>query len=366
MYYTIWNRGNNAMLKKIKNTLLYGDSKTKQYLITVFILLIVTVILGIFAVRKMAPILWLLTLFAVVMDIVLIQSVTLGESSVKGNNKDAVGEKDKKNTKKQTKKQTKDKQEAEDKKEKQQTASTEEKEQFNEEQLRKVFVKYKVKKEHYPVMVDICKSEKIYQCPAYVWVSGGYFYLLLLEKEARCLKRPVKQVTTLYIQQGVTGNPIVDYAFLQEKSLITTVFAPYAPNYYQKGINNGKIESVKNLYILDRDLSFTANSVPNLMRILQLTVVLEDKKMESDRYSEYYKEIYKKKVLWLDGIYSIEEYKEEIKEILTRLSRADISEETFERYTMHIIFDKLIPQEYMDYAYAQRKKKNGKFKRRKK
>lgn len=351
-------RNGVVMLKKIKNTLLYGDSKTKQYLIVMFLSLVATVALGIFAVLQLSPLLFLLTVCAVGVDIVLVQSVTLTEASLKGKQE---GTKEK-NNKQTTEKRAKEKQKDEEKQEKeeQQTESTE-KEQLDEQQLYRVFVKYKVRKEHYPVMVDICKSEKIYQCPGYVWVNGGYFYLLLLEKEVRCLKRPLKQLTTLYVEQGVPAKPMIDYAFLQEKSLISKVFNSYAPNYYQKGM-----ESVKNLYILDRDLCFTANSVSNLMRILQLTVVLEDKKMESDRYSEYYKEIYKKKVLWLDGIYSIEEYKEEIKEILTRLSRADISEETFERYTMHIIFDKLIPQEYMDYAYAQRKKKKGKSKRRKK
>lgn len=351
------------MLKKIKNTLLYGDSKTKQYLISVFIALAATVALGVFAVLQMSPLLFLLTVCAIGVDIVLVQSVTMTEASLKGK-QEGTKEKNKKQT---TEKQAKNKQKEEETAEKKehQKASTEE-EQFDEQQLYRVFVKYKVRKEHYPVMVDICKSEKIYQCPAYVWVSGSYFYLLLLEKEVRCLKRPVKQLTTMYIQQGVPAKPIIDYAFLQEKSLISRVFAPYAPNYYRKGIEEGKVDSLKNLYILDRDICFTANSVKNLMRILQLTVVLEDKKIESDRYSEYYKEIYKKKVLWRDGIYSIEEYKEEVKEILTRLSRADISEETFERYTMHIIFDKLIPQEYMDYAYAQRKKKKSKSKRRKK
>ena len=344
-------RNGVVMLKKIKNTLLYGDSKTKQYLMIIFASLIATVVLGVFAVLQMSPLLFLLTICAVGVDIVLVQSVTLTEASLKGKQKGIAEEKSKRTTEKQAKDKPKDEEKQE--KEEQQKSSTE-KGQLDDKKLQSIFVKYKVRKEHYPVMVDICKSEKIYQCPGYVWVQGGYFYLLLLEKEVRCLKRPVKQLTTLYVQQGVPAKPMIDYAFLQEKSLISKVFDSYAPNYYQKGI-----ESVKNLYILDKDLCFTANSVPNLIRILQLTVVLEDKKMESDRYSEYYKEIYKKKVLWLDGIYSIEEYKEEIKEILTRLSRADISEETFERYTMHIVFDKLIPQEYMDYAYAQRKKKKG-------
>ena len=346
------------MFKKIKNTLLYGDSKTKQYLIIMILSLAVTVALGIFAVLHMSPLLFLFTVCAVGVDIVLGQSVTLTEASLKGKQQGTEEKKKKQTTEKQAKGKQKDEKQKE--KEEQQKAFTE-KEQLDEQQLYRVFVKYKVRKEHYPVMVDICKSEKIYQCPGYVWVNGGYFYLLLLEKEVRCLKRPVKQMTTLYVEQGVPAKPMIDYAFLQEKSLISKVFSSYAPNYYQKGT-----ESVKNVYILDRDLCFTANSVANLMRILQLTVVLEDKKMESDRYSEYYKEIYKKKVLWLDGIYSIEEYKEEVKEILNRLGRADISEETFERYTMHIIFDKLIPQEYMDYAYAQRKKKRGASKRRKK
>ena len=352
-----------VMLKKIKNTLLYGDSKTKQYLISIFISLAATVALGIFAVLHMSPLLFVLTVCAVGVDIMLVQSVTLTEASLKGKQEGTKEEKKKRIAKKPIR----DKQKGEEKSEKkEQQKATAEEEQFDEQQLYRVFVKYKVRKEHYPVMVDICKSEKIYQCPGYVWVSGGYFYLLLLEKEARCLKRLVKQLTTLYVEQGVPAKPIIDYAFLQEKSLISKVFASYAPNYYRKGLEEGKVDSLKNLYILDKDLCFTANSVKNLMRILQLTVVLEDKKIESDRYSEYYKEIYKKKILWRDGIYSIEEYKEEVKEILTRLSRADISEETFERYTMHIIFDKLIPQEYMDYAYAQRKKKKGIFKRRKK
>ena len=126
------------------------------------------------------------------------------------------------------------------------------------------------------------------------------------------------------------------------------------------------MESLKNLYILDKDICFTANSVKNLIRLLKLNFIIEDEIMTSGRYSEYYKEIHKKKILWQDGIYSIEEYKEEIEEILKRLGRADISEETFDRYTMQLLFDRLVPQDYMECAYRQRKKKYGKSKGRKK
>lgn len=346
------------MLKKIKNTLLYGDSRTKQHLITICFLLIVTAVIGIFAVLQQSLLLTILAVFTFGVDIALMQSITLSEAP-SGAKKERAEGKEKKQGRTEKAAQEEKQDTSEESKEK---AVPKEEQNFDEKQLYRVFVKYKVKKEHYPVMVDVCKSEKIYQCPGYVWVNRGYFYLLLLEKQARCIKRPVKQLTTLRLEQGVPAKPIVDYAFLQEKSLISRVFAPYAPNYYRKGLE-GKVDSMKNLYVLDKDICFTANSVKNLMCILQLTLEVKDEKMTSDRYSEYYKAIYKKRILWRDGIYSIEEYKEEIAHILKRLGRADISEETFERYAMHILFDGLIPQEYMDYAYAQRKKKHKTSKR---
>lgn len=341
------------MFKKIRNTFLYGDSKTKKYLIVIFVLLALTAAIGLFALLQKSLLLSVLTVFTVGVDIALMQSVTLTEAPSKGKKEKAEADK----TKKAAGKTGKAASEEEEENQAEKTKPVEE-DGFDERQLYRILVAYKVKKEHYPVMVDVSKSEKIHQCPGYVWVNKGRFYLLLLEKQARCLERPVKQLTTLYVEQGVPAKPITDYGFLQEKSLIARVFAPYAPNYYRKGLE-GKVDSLKNLYVLDKDICFTANSVKNLMRLLKLKFVIEDEKMDSDRYSEYYKEIYQKKLLWRDGIYSVEEYKEEIEGILKKLGRADISEETFDRYTMQILFDRLIPQEYMECAYTQRRKKHG-------
>ena len=347
------------MIKKIWNTLRYGDKKTKKYLYKILGLLLVIISCTVLAIWLKSMALAGISIIALILLIGSVQSVSFREITDENKHNAKIEEK-KSELSRTTKKQDNEKAEIEEvaKEEKQ-----EPEEIYDEETLKQVMIAYKVKKQHYPVMVDKCESERIYQCPAYGWVNKNQFYLLLLEKEPRCLSRPVNQLSHFSVKRGVVARPLTDYDFLQGKSLIANVFAPYQPSYYRKDVG-GKVESRKNLYVLDKDICFTASSVRNLQKLLNAKFIIEDRRLESDQYSEYYKEIYKTHILWRDGVYSAEEYKEQIDEVLRLLGEADISEETFQTYIMQIIFDGLISNEYAGNIFANRKKKDGTKKKR--
>lgn len=345
------------MLKKVWNTLRSGDARTKKYLYVLFVLLAATVGIIVLAAVQGSLLLGIFAAGAVAADVAVMKSVTLREEGGQ-----AGEQTDREDGKERPQKRTDfGQEEADGQKERAETAAFPEPDipNYDEEKLKRVMVAYKVKKEHYPVMVDNCKSERAVQCPAYAWTNKGHFYLLLLEKEPRRMDRPLKRLTAMKIERGVPGKPMSDYAYLQERPLLSKVFSPYLPNYYRKD-KNGKIESQKNLYVLDSDICFTATSVSNLLKLLQVQFIVEDEKLSSEKYSEYYKAIYKKRILWRDGVLSIEEYKKAMEEVLRRLGRAKLSRAAFEGYVMQMVLDGLIPQEYAELAYIHRKKTTGK------
>ena len=56
---------------------------------------------------------------------------------------------------------------------------------YDQHVLRKVKRKYRVKKDHRPIMVDGSQTYRIRECPAFIWRVHNKVYLLLLEKEPR-------------------------------------------------------------------------------------------------------------------------------------------------------------------------------------
>ena len=73
--------------------------------------------------------------------------------------------------------------------------------------------------------------------------------------------------------------------------------------------------------------------------------------------SVYYQEIYVAKVMFYDGIYSAQEYKERVLEVLSELIRAEIADNTVMEYLNAMMMKGLIPREYAEYVLTKRKGK---------
>ena len=227
--------------------------------------------------------------------------------------------------------------------------------QYDEKQLKKLFVAYKVKKHHVPVMIDLCQTEKIVQAPAYMWKDSTYLYFLVLEKEPRLLKSPLSGSDTIHIRRGMTARPMEEYSEMNEPSVVSMIFGSLLPKYYKVENSPYRTEFRKNLYSAAPGIWCTSASVKNMLKLLPDHFVLDDGKTDGE--SIYYQEIYIARVMYWDGVYSGQEYKEKVLEILGGLVTAEISEGTVREYINAMVIKGLIPREYAEYVLSKRKVK---------
>lgn len=225
--------------------------------------------------------------------------------------------------------------------------------QYDKKKLKKLFVAYKVQKHHVPVMIDFCQAERILQSPAYMWNDAKYLYFLVLREQPRLIKSPLADSDVVLIRRGVAARPMEEYLEMNEPSMLSMIFGKLLPNYYMVEVNPYKTESRKNLYSAAPGIWCTSASVKNMLKILPDRFILEDGKTENE--SIYYQEVYNARIMFWDGIYSGQEYKEKVLDILNELILVDISEETVMDYVNAMMFKGLIPKEYADYVISKRK-----------
>lgn len=224
---------------------------------------------------------------------------------------------------------------------------------YDESKLKKIMVAYKVKKHHVTIMIDRCQPEKIIQSPAYLWADAQYLYFLVLEKEPRLVKSDRSESAQIHIRRGIPAYPSEEYSEVSEPSVVNMIFGNLMPKYYKIETNTYRPEYRKNLYSAAPGIWCTSGSVKNLLKILPDCFVLEDGK--TDEESVYFQKIYIARLLYWDGIYSGQEYKEKVLEILTNLARAELSETAVNQYLSAMMRKGLIPQEYADYVISKRK-----------
>ncbi len=227
---------------------------------------------------------------------------------------------------------------------------------YSEKELKKIMVSYKVKKEHVPVIVDSSDKLGIKECPAYVWKDKTFTYFLLLEEEPRMIKFGNVECSDMHIKRGVAVNPHEEYPFFREKSLVSTMFTPYLPSYHR--VENGyKSEVRKNLYSPAPGVFCTAASVPNLLKLGRYNFIIDEAKINSPEINTYFRDVYVSRQLYRDQIFTANEYKEKVQEILRSLAESSVGEDQFGKYLAQMVQQGLIPQEYADYAITKRQNK---------
>lgn len=360
------------MAGSILNTLRYGNRKTKRILYFMLGLAAVSVLGGLFAFLFSNVVVGLLSAVAFLVDIILLSQTNFSKLSMEEESSQTVKPVKAKKTKREKVKLEKQEKAQEergalewvsDEKEQKSETGKEEKEeenplvQYDEKALKKVFVAYKVKKEHVPVMIDYCQAERISQCPAYLWKDSQYLYFLLLEKEPRMVKHPLSEVDGIHIKRGVPARPSMEYLNMREASVISSVFSQFLPNYYRVDTNSVRVEHKKNLYALAEGVWCTAASVKNMRKIVPADFYFDDMKLNLDSYSSYFRKMYISRMLYQDGVMDLVEYKDEVQETLLALADADISDEVFHTYLAQMLMKGVILQEHADFTMARRAKK---------
>ena len=352
------------MPKKLINTLKYGSRRTKAKLYLMFGILAAGVVLEVTALVLGNVLLGLAGFVVIFMDGLILFNTSFEEKTVSVTPKERP---------KKAAKQKKEKKQTEEdgpgalewvSTEKKNTVRAEEEEtdygknplaKYGEKELKKLLVAYKVKKHHVPVLIDLCSAEKIVQSPAYVWNDATYLYFLVLEAEPRLLKSRLSESGTIHIRRGMTARPMEEYPELNDKSVVSMIFGGLLPKYYTVESSPYRVEYRKNMYSAAPGIWCSSGSVKNLLKILSARFVLDDGKTDGE--SVYYQEIYIAKVMFYDGIYSAQEYKERVLEVLGELIRAEIAGETVLEYLNAMMAKGLIPREYAEYVIAKRKVK---------
>lgn len=364
------------MAGKLINTLKYGSGRTKRKIYLMFGILAAGAVLTVAALLLGNELLGLLAFVVIFVDGMILFNTSFEQKTVSVQKEEAPK---KKKSKKQKKEKADGDAEEEDgpgalewisseKKKKQEDeeeeASGKEEEeddeenplvQYDEQKLKKIMVAYKVKKHHVTVMIDSCQAEKIVQSPAYVWKDSSYLYFLVLEKEARLIKSPVSASDAIHIRRGMTARPLEEYSDMNAPSVVSMVFGSLLPKYYKVENSPYRTEYRKNLYSAAPGIWCTSASVKNLLKLLPENFILDDGKIDEE--SRYYQEIYIARVMYWDAIYSGQEYKERVLEVLSNLIKAELSESTVREYLNKMMMKGLIPREYAEYVLSKRKVK---------
>ena len=360
------------MNNKLWNTLKYGSSKTKRKIYLMLGILAAGVILTVAALMFGSLILGLAAFVIILVDGLILFNSSFDQKTIavsKGHTeKDSKEKREKKEKKEKKDAESEDgpgalewissekKEAKEEKKEAEESAEeTNPLAKYSEKSIKKLFVKYKVKKHHVPVLIDLCSAEKILQRPAYMWKDSVYIYFLVLDEEPRLLKSELSKWDGIHIRRNVSSRPKEEYSELDDNSVVGMIFGSLLPKYYTAESGPYRTEYKKNMYSAAPGIWCTSGSVKNILKLLSPKFVLDDSKFNNE--SDYYQEIYIIRVMFYDGIYSAQEYKEKVLEVLGELIRAEISESTVKEYLNSMLMKGLIPREYADYVISKRKKK---------
>lgn len=362
---------------KLINTLKYGSSKTKRKIYMMFGILAVGAALTVVAIMLGNEYLGLAAFLVIFIDGLILFNTSFEQKEVsvrkKAEEDDEPGALEWISSEKKKKKSEEDSEDTEaasgeegkeEDREEEKKGKTigelEEEEnpllQYDEKKLKKIMVAYKVKKHHVTVMIDSCQTERIIQSPAYMWKDSAYLYFLVLEEEPRLIKSSLGDSGAIHIRRGVTARPMEEYSDLNEPSVVSMVFGGLLPKYYKVENGSYRTEYRKNLYSAAPGIWCTSASVKNMIKILPDNYVLDDNSKIANE-SDYYQEIYIARLMCWDGIYSGQEYKDKVLNVLGGLMKSQLSDGTVREYLNQMMIKGLIPKEYAEFALSKRKLK---------
>lgn len=352
-------RGEGNRMGRILNALRYGNAKTKRYIISIVLLLILGGVSIIRAVRFGSPLWAMVGVFAFLLVVVFINSLKFIEGQeLNPRNQNKTKDRDSFDKEKSFKDKGKDVSSVdEDEQEADELATENENyiEQYDEKKLKKLFYYYKVKKNHIPILIDSWESKKIKQCPAYLWMDKSHLHVLTIGKEANKYELPRKQLLKLTYDKGRIVNRKEDYYILKTPSLLSLAFSGFLPTVYEEG-EGIRATYKKNLYVIGSDLKITNTSAKSVFDLLQADFSLLEEELYTKRYSPYFTSAYKLNILLKDGVLSVSDYKRKIKEVLLALAQAEISLDVFKTYMNQLIQGRLITKEYAEYYVEYRMK----------
>ncbi len=226
---------------------------------------------------------------------------------------------------------------------------------YNEQVMKKLRRKYHIRKDHRPIIVDYSKSYHIKQCPAFIWRANSKVFLLLLEKEPRRISISRDLIRHMDYVPEVPAEKEKEYRAFQKENLVTKVFAEYLPDYFPSKDKNSRVRH-KNLYMIYPDIRISNRSAAQVLDLLCLNFMPQDKITKNEKLNGYFKRVYAAHILYRDRVYSITEYKDSVEKTLGEFCYAEIPRREFLVTLENLVRGQLISQEYADF-YADRREK---------
>lgn len=221
-------------------------------------------------------------------------------------------------------------------------------------QLKKVLHKFKVKREHKFIMIDMCRKLKIKQTPAYVWIENNDVKLLVLEKEPRVISFPLYTVNEITYKKKRKCNEFEDYAEYKGNGILANMCKPLLPT-YMHGIADDTAIVYKNLYSFGPGINVTNNSAAALFDLFGAEFVVDDRVTQSSKANAFFKEVYKANILLRDAVIDANGYADDISRILDNMAKSTLSYNEFKATLNLMIKNKFITQEFASYYMDVRK-----------
>ena len=230
--------------------------------------------------------------------------------------------------------------------------------QYDKKTIKKLLHRYKVKRDHRMVMIDRCDDFFIKQTPAYVWVDGKEFHVLLIEREPRHLTLPVHGLREMKYLKKQVVNKDIDYGAFKGRSMLSELFRPYLPDLTQSTVVDDPT-ATKNLYGFGPGMYVTNRSAGNIFDLLSLDFRVDDKVTLSAKVNYYFKEAYKANILLRDNVIDANGYADKIAKTLDDMAHSRISNGEFEDTLKQMIKNKLITIEFANHYRNVREKLQG-------
>jgi hypothetical protein len=229
---------------------------------------------------------------------------------------------------------------------------------YNHQILKKIKRKYRVRRDHRPVLIDNSKTYGIKECPAFIWRAHNKVYLLLLEKEPRRICIPREMIRHVDYVPKVRANRKKEYRAFEKDNMVTGVYRGFLPDYFDSKAHDADLK-YKNLYQIYPDIQFTNRSISTVMDLLCLNFMPEDKLTSSEKVNGFFKRVYAANILYRDKVYSITEYKDAVESALEEMCYAEIPATEFEITLENLERARFISQEYVHH-YTEVRRHTGK------
>lgn len=230
---------------------------------------------------------------------------------------------------------------------------------YNQKVMKRMKRKYRIKKDHRPIIIDSSEAYRIKQCPAFIWRAHNRVFILLLEKEPRKIVISREMIHNMGYKAGVRADKSSEYIAFQKDNLVTRVFEEYLPDYHDAKLKNDPLK-VKNLYTIYPDICITNRSAYQVKDLLLLNFMPKDKITESDMVNGFFKRVYAANIMFKDKVIGINEYKEEVELALKEMCYAEIPRREYILTLENLYKARLISKQYVTHYVVMRDKARAK------